>query len=114
MKYLRHIILILFALSAMLLASCVRENLRVVDPVVNEEEDGEYVTLDLSIQMMVEADQGVWTKALGEAPEVKDLYVAVFDKGDILTEIAKAEPGTVDDPRDVFAPLGADQQYRKS
>lgn len=95
----------------MLLASCVRENLRELNPVVGAEEDGEYVTLDLSIQMMVEADQGVWTKALGEAPEVKDLYVAVFDKGDILTEIAKAEPGTVDDPRDVFAPLGADQQY---
>ena len=95
----------------MLLASCVRENLREVNPVVGAEEDGEYGTLDLSIQRMVEADQGVWTKALGEAPEVKDLYVAVFDKGDILTEIAKAEPGTVDDPRDVFAPLGADQQY---
>lgn len=88
----------------MLLASCVREDLRVIDPVSGAEEDGDYVTLDISVCMAVEADQNVWTKALGEIPEVKDLYVAVFDGGDILTEIVKAVPGTADDPRDVYEP----------
>ena len=67
-------------------------------------EDGDHVTLNLSVEMMVEPEQAVWTKALGEVPEVKDLYVAVFDTGDILTEIVKAEPGTIEDPRDVFEP----------
>ena len=89
----------------MLLASCVRENLRAVDPGdVGGYEDGDYVTLNLSIDVMPDAGQTVWTKALGDRPEVVDLYVAVFDQGDILTEIAKAEPGTVEDPRDVFEP----------
>lgn len=110
MKYLRHILLILSALYTMLLASCVRENLRELNP-AGAEDDGEYVTLNMSIEMMAETDQGVWTKALGETPEVKDLYVAVFDKGDILTEIVKAEPGTVEDPRDVFEPGTAGNQY---
>lgn len=101
MRYLRHIITF-SALAAVLLTSCVRENLRAVDPDGRPEQDGDHVTLDLSIRMMAEAGQGVWTKSFGEEPEVKDLYVAVFDGGDILTEIVKAEPGTVDDPRDVF------------
>lgn len=88
----------------MMLSSCVRENLRALDPATRTEDDGEHVTLNFSVDMMQDAGQSIWTKALGEVPEVKDLYVAVFDQGDILTEIVKAEPGTAEDPRDLFEP----------
>jgi len=110
MKYLRHILLF-SVLSAMVFSSCVRENLRAIDPENDTEQDGDYVTLDLSVSMMMDVDQNVWTKALGEAPEVKDLYVAVFDGGDILTEIVKAVPGTAGDPRDVYEPGTAGNDY---
>lgn len=104
MKYMRHIFRILPILCALCLASCVEEILAPQIPDYGAVEDGDYVTLDLSIRMQAEAEQTVWTKSLGEAPQVKDLYVAVFDTGDILTEIVKAEPGTIEDPRDVFEP----------
>ena len=104
MKVLRHTLIAFSALAAMLLSSCVRENLRAEDPASVTEDDGTHVTLNMSFDMMEDAGQTVWTKALGEVPEVKDLYVAVFDQGDILTEIVKAEPGTVEDPRDLFEP----------
>ena len=88
----------------MLPVSCVQENFRAEDPASVTEDDGTHVTLNMSFDMMEDAGQSVWTKSLGEVPEVKDLYVAVFDQGDILTEIVKAEPGTVEDPRDLFEP----------
>ena len=88
----------------MTLSSCMQDIVPNAAPVPGAVEDGDYVTLDLSICMQAEAEQTVWTKSLGEAPQVKDLYVAVFDTGDILTEIVKAEPGTIEDPRDVFEP----------
>ena len=111
MKYMRHIFRILPILGALCLASCVQEFFQPVKPTFGAVEDGDFVTLDLSLEMMDEPGQTIGTKALGEAPQVKDLYVAVFDAGDILTEIVKAVPGTIDDPRDVFEPLGAAQQY---
>ena len=104
MRYLRHILLTFSTLVAVMLSSCVREDLRALDPAEDVESDGDYVTLNLSVDMMEDAGQEVWTKALGEVPAVKDLYVAVFDGGDILTEIVKAEAGTVDDPRDEYEP----------
>lgn len=104
MKYIRHISRVLPFLCALCMASCVQEIFEPQIPDYGAVEDGDYVTLNLSVEMMVEPEQAVWTKALGEVPEVKDLYVAVFDTGDILTEIVKAVPGTVDDPRDVFEP----------
>ena len=111
MRYLRHISRIFSILCALCLASCVQELFQPVNPVHGAVEEGDYVTLDLSFEMMDEPGQTFGTKALGEAPQVKDLYVAVFDAGDILTEIVKAVPGTIDDPRDVFEPLGEAQQY---
>ena len=91
-------------MCAMLLVSCMQEIFNPETPRPGSEPDDEHVTLDISVCMMDEPGQAVWTKSFGEAPEVKDLYVAVFDGGDILTEIVKAEPGTIDDPRDVFEP----------
>ena len=88
----------------MLLCSCMKEVLRPADPLIDAVDEDGYVTLDLSLEMMADVDQTVWTKALGEVPEVKDLYVAVFDAGDILTEIAKAKPGTSTDQNDDFSP----------
>ncbi len=111
MKILRHTLLALSTLAAVMLASCVRENLHPVDPADGQEQDGENVTLNLSVYMMDDAGQAVWTKSFGETPDVKDLYVAVFDQGDILTQIVKAEPGTVEDPRDVFEPGNEASQY---
>lgn len=111
MKYLRHIFLILPVLCALCLTSCVQEIFEPQTPDYGAVEDGDYVTLNLSVEMMVEADQAVWTKSLGETPQVKDLYVAVFDAGDILTEIVKAVPGTIEDPRDVFEPGNEASNY---
>ena len=104
MRLLRHINRILPLMCAMLLVSCMQEIFNPETPRPGTEPDDEHVTLDISVCMMDEPGQAVWTKSFGEAPEVKDLYVAVFDGGDILTEIVKAEPGTIDDPRDVFEP----------
>ena len=89
-------------MCAMLLASCMQEIFNPEAPGPGTEPDDEHVTLDISAYLMDEPGMAVWTKSLGEAPQVKDLYVAVFDGGDILTEIVKAEPGTIDDPRDEF------------
>ena len=111
MKILRHTLFIFSALCTLALASCVRENLRDAGSSDGTEEDGDSVTLNLSVCMMDDAGQSVWSKSFGEVPDVKDLYVAVFDQGDILTEIAKAEPGTVEDPRDVFEPGNEASQY---
>ena len=105
MRYLRHILVTLPLLASMILSSCIQELFPPAEPVGGAVEDGDYVTLDLSIEMMADVDQTIWTKALGEKPAVKDLYVAVFDAGDILTEIAKATPGvTVGDENDDFDP----------
>lgn len=88
----------------MILSSCIQELFPPAEPVGGAVEDGDYVTLDLSIEMMADVDQAIWTKALGETPQVKDLYVAVFDAGDILTQIAKAVPGTAAESNDDFEP----------
>lgn len=98
-------------MCAMLLVSCIQEIFNPETPGLGTEPDSEYVTLDVGVQMMDEAGLNVWTKSLGEAPQVKDLYVAVFDTGDILTEIAKAVPGTMADQRDAFTPLDAEHHY---
>ena len=111
MKLLRHTLLTFSAFAALMLSSCVREEFRDPDPAPGTEDDGEHVTLNFSVDMMQDAGQTVWTKSLGEVPQVQDLYVAVFDQGDILTEIVKAEPGTVEDPRDLFEPGSEANKY---
>jgi len=107
MRYLRHIFLTFPVFGAMMFSSCVKE-LFLPEGGGSAVEDGDYVTLDLSLDMMVESGVTGWTKALGETPAVKDLYVAVFDAGDILTEIVKAVPGSISDERDVFEPVESD------
>ena len=103
-------------MCAMLLVSCIQEIFNPETPGLGTEPDSEYVTLDVGVQMMDEPGLNVWTKALGEVPEVKDLYVAVFDAGDILTEIVKAVPGTVQEENDDFEPeidpQASTQKYR--
>ena len=111
MKLLRHTLLAFSALCMLAPVACVRENFREPDP-AGGTEDGEYVTLNFSVDLMEDAGQAVWTKSLGEAPAVKEVYVAVFDQGDILVDkIATAEPGTADDPRDEYQPGNADGNY---
>ena len=111
MKLLRHTLLAFSTLCMLAPAACVRENFREPDP-AGGTEDGEYVTLNFSVDLMEDAGQAVWTKSLGEAPAVKEVYVAVFDQGDILVDkIATAEPGTADDPRDEYQPGNADGNY---
>ena len=78
----------------LLTPSCVKENLRAVDP-SEKNEDGK-ISLDGSLYLPFAQDQGDWvsTKAatMGEEiPTVKFLYLAVFSAGDILYEIVKAK-----------------------
>lgn len=93
--------LTIIASLVLLAPSCVKENLRAVDPSAKNE-DGK-ISLDGSLILPLAQDQGDWvsTKAatMGEeTPKVKFLYLAVFSAGDILYEIVKAKPGTQSHP----------------
>ena len=93
--------LIILASLVLLTPSCVKENLREVEPVVKNE-DGK-ISLDGSLYLPFAQDQGDWMATKGakmgeEVPTVKFLYLAVFSAGDILYEIVKAKPGTQSHP----------------
>ncbi|MBP5566196.1 MAG: Ig-like domain-containing protein [Bacteroidales bacterium] len=105
MKTLRNILHIV--LAALLLASCVREELV---PRVVESEPGDQVTIDGSIDVPIALDHP-WTKSMQEIPGIKRLFVAVFDESDMMTEIKEAFPGTKDNPSDHFEPAGSGSNY---
>lgn len=93
--------LTIIASLVLLAPSCVKENLREVNP-SSKNEDGK-ISIDGSLILPLAQDQGDWvsTKAatMGEeTPKVKFLYLAVFSAGDILYEIVKAKPGTQSHP----------------
>ena len=91
----------IIASLVLLASSCVKENLRAVDPAAKVE-DGK-ISLDGSLILPYAQDQGDWITTKGatmgeETPKVKFLYLAVFSAGDILYEIVKAKPGTQSHP----------------
>ena len=91
----------IIASLVLLTPSCVKENLRAVDP-SEKNEDGK-ISLDGSLYLPFAQDQGDWVSTKGatmgeETPKVKFLYLAVFSAGDILYEIVKAKPGTQSHP----------------
>ena len=69
----------------MILGSCVEDN--IVGPVV-EQEEGK-ITVGFSVDIP-EAQQD--TKAMGETPQLENLYLAVFDEVGYLAEYVKATP----------------------
>ena len=101
MRHLRHI---LYSLAAGLLTlSCVDERLSSDNAL--EHQSGDKVTIRFSVDVPELASSGPWTKSLGEVPQVEHLYVAVFDKGDRLSQaVVEAIPGTVQRPGEVFEP----------
>ena len=56
------------------------------------------VVINGDLSLPFSDDVGWATKSFGETPQVKRLYLAVFNEGDILYEIAKAKPGTQSHP----------------
>lgn len=90
-------------LAALLLASCVREELV---PRAGAGDSGDQVTIDGSIDVPIALDHP-WTKSMQEVPGIKRLFVAVFDESDMMTEIKEAFPGTKDNPSDHFEPGGS-------
>ncbi|MBR5385632.1 MAG: Ig-like domain-containing protein [Bacteroidales bacterium] len=108
MRLYHYIIYITAAL--IFLASCAKEN---ISPSPSAEPGT--VTLDISPVFSDKdgnLENGTITKSLGEAPTIKKLYVAVFDQGDILTQIVEAIPGTSADPRNQFEHTGEGNRYR--
>ena len=95
MKTIRYIFLALLSLS--LAVGCMRED--DVDGLAGGKTPAGKVVIngDLSLPL---TEDGEWvaTKAFVEKPEVKRLYLAVFNEGDILYEIVKAKPGTQSHP----------------
>lgn len=107
--YISSVILSVLALAS----SCVREKLDEVtsapqDPVI---EDGTPITIEGSLCIPKESDEVWTTKAFVEKPQVEALYVAVFNAGDILTEVVKANPGTQSHPTTTFVAGEEDEQY---
>ena len=105
MKTLRNILHIV--LAALLLASCVREELV---PPTDPAEMGDQVTIDGSFDVPIAMDHP-WTKSMQEVPGIQRLFVAVFDESDMMTEIKEAFPGTKDNPSDHFEPAGSGSNY---
>ena len=106
----------LFLMTVLALAySCVREKWDEDVRPKEEEiliEDGTPVTIEGSFSIPKESDDA-WglTKAFVEKPAVQALYVAVFNAGDILTEVVKANPGTQSHPTTTFVAGEEDEQY---
>lgn len=94
-------------LAALLLASCVREELV---PPTDPAEMGDQVTIDGSFDVPIAMDHP-WTKSMQEVPGIQRLFVAVFDESDMMTEIKEAFPGTKDNPSDHFEPAGSGSNY---
>ena len=106
------------ALILLLVASsCFKEEVEYTlpdDKPTEEVADGEQITIEGSLQLPVTSDGqwgGVATKAVGETPAVAALYVAVFNAGDILYEIKKANPGTQSHPTTTFVPGTEAEDY---
>lgn len=94
MKTIRYIFLALLSLS--MAVGCIKEEDMVEHAGATASEGKVIIDGDLSLPF---ADDVGWaTKAFGETPQVKRLYLAVFNEGDILYEIAKARPGTQSHP----------------
>lgn len=107
----RHFRLIVYTVLAMALFGCVQENLREVVQTGTQLKDGDPVTINGSIELPMVND-GMWgTKAFGETPQVAALYIAVFNAGDILYEIVKANPGTYSHPKTEFTPASEGERY---
>lgn len=110
MKKLLYICLVIIAALA---SSCVREKWDEVTTVPPEQpvEDGSLITLEGSLCIPKESED-IWeTKAFVEKPSVVALYVAVFNAGDILTEVVKANPGTQSHPTTTFLAGEEDEKY---
>lgn len=112
MKKLVYIFFIIAAGMA-LVASCVREEWD-VEKRKSEEvviEEGTPITIEGSLLIPKESDDTWATRAFTEAPSVKALYVAVFNAGDILTELVKANPGTQSHPTTSFVAGEESENY---
>ena len=94
MKTIRYIFIVMLSLS--LAAGCMKEE-DLQDPTVVTAAEGK-VIIDGDLSLPFQDDIGWATKAFGEVPQVKRLYLAVFNDGDILYEIVKAKPGTQSHP----------------
>ena len=109
-----HTFLLPAALIVLLATSCLREEFERELPgrVQEEVQDGDQITLEGSICLPMASD-GMWggTKAFGETPRIAALYVAVFNGGDILYEIKKANPGTQSHPTTTFNPASEAEDY---
>lgn len=108
MKRFRYI---LYIVLAAVLCGCVREQF---EEQQGQQEiqlkDGDPVTINGSIELPL--NDGIWgTKAFTETPQVVALYVAVFNAGDILYEVVKANPGTYSHPQTVFTPASEGEKY---
>ncbi len=88
----------LWAFAALLAIACVREEEFSGDTPDIEAKSGDTVVIDGSLCLPAINDMNWGTKAFTETPEVKRLYLAVFNAGDILYEIAQAKPGTQSHP----------------
>ena len=77
-------------------ASCIKENEDKTEPVARPAEGKVIIDGDLCLPAI--EDIGWDTKAFTETPQVRRLYLAVFNEGDILYEIVKARPGTQTHP----------------
>lgn len=100
-------------LAAFALGGCSIEPLE--EPSEPAVEEGGKVTINGSLSLPAVEDQ-VWTKSFGEygtslgQTNISHLYVAVFNEGDILIEIAEARPGTKEQPKANFTPTGSDNR----
>ena len=107
----RHYRYILYIILAAVLCGCVREQLELQGQQETELKDGDPVTINGSIELPLTSD-GMWgTKAFTETPQVKALYLAVFNAGDILYEVVKANPGTYSHPQTEFTPGTEGEKY---
>ena len=105
----RYINILYISLLALVLAGCVKENLRAIDDSIAPVDENK-VTINGTIVLPV-TDDNIWTKSLQDEPKVKKLYVAVFDDADMLYEIVEARPGTNDSPSDNYEHTVAAADY---
>ena len=101
-KIISRFFIILTALSVLSAPSCVDELEMNKEDVTVKPGDGK-ISLDGSLILPFSQDSGDWVSTRGatmgeETPKVKFLYLAVFSAGDILYEIVKAKPGTLQHP----------------
>ena len=95
MTTLKHILLFLAAGS--LLVACHKEDDFARNAQGTQPAEGKVIVNGM-LSLPISEDQGWATKAFREVPEVKRLYLVVFNEGDIVYEIVKAKPGTQSHP----------------